>query len=115
MAFTIKQHDTAPSYVIDLADNYGLQDEAPIDLTTATSITFLMREAGTAGAPKVSAAMTVVGAATAGRVQHDWSAGDTDTVGSFDVEFEIEWSDGTIETVPNDSYLTVTVVDDLTD
>ena len=110
----MKQHDTAPSYVVDLADNYGLANEAPIDLTTATSVTFLMRQTGTPGTPKVSSAMTVISAAN-GRVQHDWVATDTDTPGDFEVEFEIAWDDGTIETIPNDSYLTVTVVDDLTD
>lgn len=114
MAFTVKQHDTAPSYVVDLADEFGLPGETPINLTTATSVKFLMRETGGTGAPKVTAAMTIVDAAN-GRVQHDWGATDTDTVGTFDIEFEITWSDGTIETVPNDSYLSVEVVDDLDD
>jgi hypothetical protein len=114
MAFTAKQHDTAPSYVVDLKDNFGLVGQTAINLTAATSVTFLMRKHGQTGAPKVSSAMTVVDAAN-GRVQHNWGATDLDTVGSFDVEFEIAWSDGTIETVPNGSYLTVEVVDDLTD
>ena len=114
MAVTYKQHDTAPSYVVDLADDFGLPGEAPIDLTSATTVTFLMRKTGQVGAPKVSAAMTVVDAAN-GRVQHDWASGDLDTVGSFDVEFEIAWSDGTVETIPNDSYLSIVVKDDLTD
>lgn len=114
MAFEIKQHDSAPSYVVDLADNFGTPSQAPIDLTSATTVTFLMRKTGTTGTPKVSAVMTVVSAVD-GRVQHDWGTTDTDTVGTYDVEFEIAWGDGTIETVPNDSYNTVIVVDDLTD
>jgi hypothetical protein len=100
---------------VDLLDDYGLPGEAPINLTAATSIKFLMREAGTTGTPKVNVVMTVVGAASAGRVQHNWGASDTDTVGAFDVEFEILWADGTLETVPNDGYLSVVVVDDLND
>jgi hypothetical protein len=114
MAFTAKQHDTAPAYVADLADDFGLVSEAPINLTSATSVRFLMRKNGQTGTPKVSSVMTVTDAAN-GRVQHNWGTADLDTVGTYDVEFEITWTDGTIETVPNDTYLTINVVDDLTD
>lgn len=114
MAFKIKQHDTSPSYVVDLQDDFGLSGQAAINLTNATTVTFLMRKKGQVGAPKVSAVMTIVSPAS-GRVQHDWALTHTDTVAVYDVEFEIAWNDGTIETVPNDSYLAVEVVDDLTD
>lgn len=114
MAFNIKRRDTRPAYVVDLVDNAGLDDEAPINLTTATSVTFKMRTAGAADitAPKVSSAMTVVDA-TNGRVRHNWSTAHTDTPGEYAVEFEIAWSDGGIETVPNDGYMTINVVEDL--
>ena len=113
MALTYKQHDTAPSPVWDLKDE-STGSAVAIDLTTATSVTFNMRTAGTTGAPKVSQTLTIVTAAS-GRVQHDWGSTDLDTVGSFEYEFEILWADGTKETVPNDGYGTITVVDDLDD
>jgi len=117
MAFTIKQNDTAPAYVADLLDDYGLPGESAINLTSATSVTFKMRLADTTGTPKISDAMTITTAAN-GRVTYEWQTGDTDTAGTYNVEFEILWTDGTIETVPNGAdpdaqYLTVEIVDDL--
>lgn len=114
MAFSIKRHDTRPAYIVDLVDNFGLTGQAAINLAAATSITFKMREADSpdSQAPKVSRAMTVVDASS-GRVRHNWIVGDTDTTGDFSVEFEILWSDGGVETVPNNAYLVVSVVEDL--
>ncbi len=111
MAFTIKENDTRPAYVAALKDDYGLPSESAINLTAATSVKFKMRPVA-GGALKVDGTMTIVSAA-AGTVQYVWIAADTDTVGTFDVEYEITWSDGGVETVPNDGYDTVIVVDDL--
>lgn len=115
--FTIKQGDTRPAYVVDLIDDYKLPTEKPLNLTSATTVYFIMRAQGASVAPKVRTAMTVVDAAQ-GRVQHTWAVSDTDTIGQFDVEFEINWSDGGIETVPNghggeDPFLVVNVTPDL--
>ncbi len=61
--------------------------------------------------PKVKDTCTVTDAVD-GRVTYLWQAGDTDTSGTYNIEFEIEW--GTeIQTVPNDSYITIKIVDDL--
>ena len=73
-----------------------------------------MRLTDTTGAPAVDHAMTITDAAN-GRVTYAWQAGDTDTPGAYDVEFEILWSDSTIETVPNNGYESVIVTDDLDD
>lgn len=110
----MKQNDTAPELVYDLVDNFGLPGETAMDLTNATSVTFKMRaeDASAASAPLISRAMTIDDA-DGGRVVHTWVEGDTDTPGSYRVEFEILWSDGTIETVPNDGYMTLVIVDDL--
>jgi hypothetical protein len=113
MAFSIKNGDTAPAYVVDLQDDVDSTPVA-INLTSATSVTFKMRLTGTTGAPAITQAMTVTDAAN-GRVTYEWQTGDTDTPGTYDAEFEILWTDGTIETVPNDGYLTIIVTDDLDD
>jgi hypothetical protein len=113
MAFTIKQHDTRPAYVADLVDNADTTP-IPINLTAATSVTFKMRTAGAADAtaPLVSAIATIVTPAT-GRVRHTWSSAHTATVGEYEAEFEIAWNDGGIETIPNDGYATINVIEDL--
>jgi hypothetical protein len=113
MAFYIKNGDTSPAYVVDLQDDVD-STPAAIDLTDATSVTFKMRLASTTGAPAVDAAMDITTAAS-GRVTYEWQTGDTDTPGTYEAEFEILWTDGTIETVPNQGYMSIVVTDDLDD
>lgn len=42
-----------------------------------------------------------------------WQTDDTDTVGTFEFEFEIELADGKVETVPNDRNETLVITDDI--
>lgn len=106
MAFSLKQNDTSPAIAAYLLD----QDENPIDLTQCT-VRFIMRKRGEE-AYKVYQTVTIVDE-DSGRIRYNWSAADTDTAGTFDAEFEVTYSDGTIETFPNDTYVTVNILDDL--
>ncbi len=114
--FTIKRNDTRPRLVTTLITDFGTAAEGPVDLTSASAVKFLMRsESAPAGsAPKVNAAATISDAA-AGIVTYTWVDGDTDTEGIFEGEFQITWSDDGVETIPNDSYISIQVVDDLGD
>jgi hypothetical protein len=47
-------------------------------------------------------------------VRYDWSADDTDTIGSYQAEFEVTYADASIETFPNDGYIRVEIIDDIT-
>jgi 5-hydroxyisourate hydrolase-like protein (transthyretin family) len=113
MAFSIKNGDTSPAYVVDLQDDVD-STPAAIDLTDADTVTFKMRLTGTTGAPVIDELMDITTPAS-GRVTYEWAVGDTAETGTYDVEFEIGWSDGTVETVPNSGYMTVIVTDDLDD
>jgi len=95
MAFYIKQNDTSPSVQAALTD----ANNTAINLTGA-SVQFHMEAVD--GTLKVDAAMTVTDD-TGGVVQYDWVTGDTDTVGTYYVEFEVTYSDGSIETFPNNN------------
>lgn len=93
--FTIKQGDTRPGMTAQLKDN-----EVPIDLTAATSVTFKM-------APDAGGSLTVDSPCVfidrdTGIVMYEWTTGDTATVGFYNIEFEIVWADLGVETVPND-------------
>ena len=105
MAFNIKQNDTSPSLQAILKDASG----TAISLTGA-SVRFHMKALD--GTVKVDAAMTITDT-SGGVVQYDWQTGDTDTVGSYSVEFEVTYGDSTIETFPNNQNLTISVVREL--
>lgn len=108
MTFYVKQNDTAPSIRATLKDG----DDAVIDLTDAT-VRFHMRTIGGTTA-KIDSAASIVIPATNGIVQYDWTAADTDTIGSFQAEFEVTYSSGRIETFPNSGYIRVEITDDIT-
>lgn len=106
MTFYIKQNDTSPKMLATLQNANG----DAIDLTGA-SVRFHMRTVN-GSASVVSAAATIVNAAS-GIVRYSWAAGDTATVGTYQAEFQVTYADATIETFPNDSYISVQIVDDI--
>lgn len=106
MAFKIKQNDTSPIILATLKDG----NDAVIDLT-GTSVRFHMKKYR-ATTTKVDAAATIVGE-DLGTVKYVWQSSDTDTVGSYQAEFEVTFSDGTVETFPNTDYIQVDIIDDI--
>lgn len=105
MSFFIKQNDTSPSLLATLKDFDG----DAINLTGA-SVRFHMKDLN--GTVKIDEAMTVP-SPTLGMVRYDWQAGDTDTVGTYYVEFEVTYSDASVETFPNNGNKTISVVREL--
>ena len=105
MAFSIKQNDTSPSLQATLRDA-ALN---PVNLAGAT-VMFHMKSID--GTIKVDQQMTVTNA-SGGVVQYDWQAGDTDTVGTYYVEFEVTYTDNSVETFPNNGNKVVSVVREL--
>ncbi len=103
--FSIKRNDTSPSLLTTLTDAAG----TAVDLTGAT-VRFHMNDL--AGTNVVDAAVTVVTAAS-GIVRYDWDAADTAAAGLHRAEFEVTYSDSTVETFPNDGFLMVNVLEDL--
>lgn len=106
MAFNIKQNDTSPAIVATLQDANG----TAIDLTGA-SVRFHMRAIGS-NQTTVDAAATVV-TPLSGIVRYAWDAADTDTVGSYQAEFEVTYADASVETFPNDGHIRVEITDDI--
>lgn len=109
MTFYIKQNDTAPALRAQLKDGDG----DGVTLTGAT-IRFHMKRIGGNTVVVDAAADAVVSAVTTGLVQYDWSAADTASVGTYHGEFEVTFSDGSIETFPNNGFITIEVTDDIT-
>lgn len=101
--FTIKQNDTSPSISAILKG----ADREVIDLSGAT-VRFNMKNRRTGELIVDGRECTVIDA-TAGQVRHDWQAGDTATSGLFNAEFEITFSSGKIESVPNGSHIQIKI------
>lgn len=65
-------------------------DGTPVDLSTATSPKFYMRDTRDASAvAKVSATATVSDGPN-GELTYAWNSGDTDTAGTYVAEFEVQ-------------------------
>lgn len=107
----MKQHDLLPQLQVTLEKTDPVSGvTSAVDLTTATSVLFLMRNAIVG--LKVNALATITAAAT-GAVAYTWTGTDTDTAGLYDGEFQVTWGSGKIETFPNDSYLKIKIYADL--
>lgn len=104
----MKQNDRRPYLQITFTDSDG----AAVDLSSAAGVYFNMRNK-TTGTVKVNRQAAVVTSATTGVAEYRWASGDTDTAGTYQAEFEIEWSAGVYETQPEDGYLMIEIVDDI--
>lgn len=106
MAFVIKQGDTSPDFVADLKN----PDKSAVVLTGAT-VKFHMRSSRRGSTPLVGNASIVD--AFIGRVKYEWTSSDTASVGDYEVEFEVTFADGKVETYPNDGYLEVSISEEI--
>jgi hypothetical protein len=107
MKYLMKRNDRMPSLETTLYNG-----SVPLDLTAATSVKMIAKGFG-ATTPKIDAAMTVVAPATGGVVRYDWLAADTDTAGTYRLEFEVTWNTGKKQTIPNHGYDELVIAEDL--
>ena len=105
MAFKIKQNDTSPSLEATLSD----ANLVPVNISAAT-VMLHMKAIG--GDVVLDEQMTITDVQN-GVVQYDWQVGDTSTVGTYYVEFEVTYSDGSIETFPNTGSLPLVITREL--
>lgn len=104
--FTLKAHDTMPPIQATLSSG-----GSAMNLTTATSVKFIMK--AVAGLTAKVASPAVIVTPASGVVRYDWATGDTDTPGDYTAEWEITWAAGKKQTVPTLTYHTVTILADL--
>ncbi len=101
--FTIKRGDSSP------AIRYALEPDT-VDLTGAT-VRFQMRVRN--GAQVLDAAASIVTAAGMPTVQYGWQTGDTATAGLYEAEFRVLYSNGAVETFPNQGFILVRIAEDV--
>jgi hypothetical protein len=103
----VKQNDRRPPAYALLK-----RGDVVVDLTLAQRCTFKMRRTGRTEL-KVDALAVIGNDPTLGEVEYRWAAGDTDTSGEYLAEWEVLWTDGTLETFPTIDYDYVSISPDL--
>lgn len=90
-----------------------------IDLTLATDVTLYMTSTEPA-AIEVYGACIIPSSSGAhpnpakeGYIEYEWGSEDTNVANIYRLQFEIKWSNGKYQTVPNNGYLSVEVQPDL--
>lgn len=100
--FFLKQNDTSPAIEATLVNGSG----ASVNIGGAT-VRFHMNNM-TNGALIIDRAATIVNAAS-GIVRYNWQSTDTQKSGMYLCEFEVTYSDGSIESFPNDDKIIVAI------
>jgi hypothetical protein len=103
VTITIKRNDTKDNIKATLSNEKGA-----VNLTDC-SIRFIMAKRGVM---KVDRLVQPQDAAN-GVVWMVFEQGDTNEIGLFQAEFEVTFSDGRIETFPNDSFILINIISDL--
>lgn len=116
--FYVKSYDDAPPIRATLEDGLG----NPVDIGGA-DVLFIMRhirdpETGRRPGPQLFAKAAnndQVGAETTGDVSYDWEEGDTDIPGGYYAEWEVTFTDGSVETFPDSEHVKVAIIEHLED
>jgi len=106
--FFIKAGDTLPVLYTQLQDSTG----EPIDLTSATSVSFGMALEG-ADTLVVNEDAVIAGDPANGNVQYNWQTADTAEPGSYQACFKVNYPGGT-QTFPSDDFINILVQPSLT-
>ena len=104
--FVIKQNDTLPNLEAQLFDGEG----NPLNLDLC-GVHFHMNNYRN-NVIKINRPATIIDA-EGGQVAVEWQEGDTDTIGTYKCEFEVNMPDGKIITVPNDGYFLINIIREL--
>jgi len=103
----LKQNDVGGVIERTLRDGFGV----PANLTGAT-VVFSMR-VKPAGTVKISAAGATLVTAVDGLVRYTFTAGNTDTADEYEAEFQATYSNGDVQSYPEDGYIPVVITDDI--
>ena len=103
------------SYYVELRQQFAatLKDEnGQIVEVTGASAKFHVAKLNSSSV--ITDASATVTNGSAGTVEYAWSASDTDSIGTFRVEFEVTFPTGLVETYPNSGYISIQITDDIT-
>lgn len=109
--FTIKQNDTWPPLTSTLRGDGGVA----IDLTEASQVRILLKSETLT----IKTGPVDIIDAPNGKISYEWEGAsgedpaDTAFPGTYQMEFEITWATGKVQSVPNDGYKELVVIEEL--
>lgn len=104
----MKQFDLLPDLLLTVAD-----DGTPVDLSAASSAKLIVSNRS---GVLIEADLEIEDQedeSNLGKVRYVWQPGDTDTVGTFNMEVEVMWAGMRPETFPSKGYLKLAINRDL--
>ncbi len=104
----LKRNDLQPYYRVKVEDSDG----NAVDLTGADIVCTMKAPGGTLKIDRQSTGI-VITAAASGEFEYRWQAGDTDTAGKYQIEFEITPASGGKFTVPGKGEAVVIIQESL--
>lgn len=110
---TWKRGDTYPPYAATLQQAGGA---SVLPLTAASQVELIAKNTGASTTSPTSVlirGIMSIASPALGYVTYSWGASDLILSDVYNVEYEISWSAGGTENVPNDSYDTFAVFPDL--
>jgi hypothetical protein len=111
---TMKRGDLLPALAATLSNEAGVFNltGATVDVLWRPAATGLDAIEGTESTATAQRRTAAVVSEVAGTVSYAWVAGDTDTAGTFDLEFEITVGGKTLS-FPNDGFIRLIIEPDL--
>ena len=110
----MKQNDLLPQLQATLQSKDPVTSVlSAVNLTTASSIYFYMKNAISGLKVSALAVKDVDQTTNPGVLTYTWQGTDTSEAGKFQGEFEVHWASGKRETFPNDGYFIVNIKADL--
>jgi hypothetical protein len=110
-SFIIKRNDTLPALQICLIDRGCLGGKESYSLSGVTGVTFTM--VSDCGEYKIFGKDAEVVSYSAGTIQYNWDAEDTNEAGNFQGEFQLLFSDGNKMSVPQTGNIPILINKDI--
>lgn len=108
MTYTIKQGDTAPALEATLLN----ENNDPAELDLANEVTFQLRGENISITDDTTGNVSILSEDN-GDVQYVWEDGQTDVAGFYQAEFIVEYTNGRVQSFPNDDFINVRIEEDI--
>lgn len=110
MAFIIKEGDTSPALLLQMQDS----EQNPVNISgSSVQLIAVDEETGETVITEDTTGNLEIVDAINGIVKYPWKSADTENARTLLYEFEVEYTDGAVETFPNDSYNVIEIIKDL--